>query len=404
MDYYEDLKKYVSESDIWPNLYMCDYLDIPRNKAIIIPPYIPYFGEHFAGSIEAVSRYIKEELDAKGWDQYIVFDLRDESYAVGFMKIIDEVIKPLIVNFNFPHQNIFFVNCAADVSFNRKVYYKYCALMNYMPVNVILTNTFESAQAREIFEEQTRELFHSTEPYREKKVLCFNRQPRAHRLVIVSELVNRGLRDSAFISMVKEKEHVLSNLYEINLLYPNMYDRVKQGIEIIAEDCPINLSLTDSNDNLLLPNENDLYLFENSLFSVINETLYHNSVDYVNEFRPDGNINDIPGRIHCYPSTFLTEKTWKTVRSKHPFIMTSIPYTLRGFRELGYKTFHPYIDESYDEIHDDETRLKVIADEIERLFRMTDDETRESQRNVQPKCDHNYQLLRTKKLEFKKMP
>lgn len=33
----------------------------------------------------------------------------------------------------------------------------------------------------------------------------------------------------------------------------------------------------------------------------------------------------------------------------HPFIVYGSPFTLKSLRELGFKTFSPFIDESYDE-------------------------------------------------------
>ena len=400
MDYYEDIIQQVENRDQWANRELAIGLNIPRDKLIIIPPHIPYFGEHFEGTIAATQKYVKEQLDTRGWNKFIVFDLRDESFATGYMRVIDEVIKPLIIDWNFPIHNIIYVNGAANVSYNRKVYFKYCAIMNYLPVPLWFTNTFEASPAKE---KNQIEVFHSTEPYRRKKILCLNMQPRAHRLVTVSEIVNCGLRDKTYLSFVKPQEHILSNLYEIKIFFPNLEERVTRGINSIKDEFPLNLTLNDNSDNMHILNESDLELYKNSLFSLVNETLFHHNVDYVSEFSPLGGLNDIPGRIHCYPSTFHTEKTWKTIRAKHPFIITSVPYTLQGLRELGYKTFHPYIDESYDTIEDDETRLTAIMDEVERLCNMSDDETREWLANVQPICDFNYKLLRTKKLEFKRL-
>ena len=400
MDYYEDIIQQVENRDQWANRELAIGLNIPRDKLIIIPPHIPYFGEHFEGTIAATQKYVKEQLDTRGWNKFIVFDLRDESFATGYMRVIDEVIKPLIIDWNFPIHNIIYVNGAANVSYNRKVYFKYCAIMNYLPVPLCFTNTFEASPAKE---KNQIEVFHSTEPYRRKKILCLNMQPRAHRLVTVSELISRGLRDKTYLSFVKPQKDILSNLYEMKVFFPNLEEKVTQGINSIADEFPINLTLNSNNDNMHILNESDLELYKNSLFSLVNETLFHHNVDYVSEFSPMGGLNDIPGRIHCYPSTFHTEKTWKTIRAKHPFIITSVPYVLQGLRELGYKTFHPYIDESYDTIEDDETRVMAIMDEVERLCNMTDDETREWLANVQPICDFNYKLLRTKKLEFRRL-
>jgi hypothetical protein len=43
------------------------------------------------------------------------------------------------------------------------------------------------------------------------------------------------------------------------------------------------------------------------------------------------------------------------------------PYTLKYLKEIGFKTFDPYINESYDLIEDNEIRFEMIVNEIKRL-------------------------------------
>jgi len=65
--------------------------------------------------------------------------------------------------------------------------------------------------------------------------------------------------------------------------------------------------------------------------------------------------------------------------------------SLKNLRSFGYKTFHPYIDETYDTIDNDEDRVEAICNEIERLCKLSDTEILEWQRNVEPIILHNYQ-------------
>ena len=45
---------------------------------------------------------------------------------------------------------------------------------------------------------------------------------------------------------------------------------------------------------------------------------------------------------------FISEKTFKPIVCSHPFMIWGNKNSLHYMRELGYKTFHPYIDETYD--------------------------------------------------------
>lgn len=78
--------------------------------------------------------------------------------------------------------------------------------------------------------------------------------------------------------------------------------------------------------------------------------------------------------VQKFSPAFPTEKTYKPIACRKPFIVFSTPFFLKEFRKLGYKTFSPYIDESYDTIEDDNERLNAIVNEIERLCELPDEE------------------------------
>jgi hypothetical protein len=60
---------------------------------------------------------------------------------------------------------------------------------------------------------------------------------------------------------------------------------------------------------------------------------------------------------------------------------------------MGYQTFHPYINETYDTIIDDEERLEAIYKETERLCTFTDEQWLQWQLNIKPIVEHNYTVL-----------
>jgi len=90
---------------------------------------------------------------------------------------------------------------------------------------------------------------------------------------------------------------------------------------------------------------------------------------------------------------FITEKTFRNIKYKKPFIVMGQPYTLASFHKLGYKTFSPIIVESYDTILDTNERLRVIITEIDRLRKMSDDEFANLLWQCKPIVEHNYDNL-----------
>ena len=66
-------------------------------------------------------------------------------------------------------------------------------------------------------------------------------------------------------------------------------------------------------------------------------------------------------RIH------LTEKTCRALACGHPFILLAGPESLKYLRSYGFKTFSPFIDETYDTIQDSQERLNAVIKEMQRI-------------------------------------
>jgi len=92
-----------------------------------------------------------------------------------------------------------------------------------------------------------------------------------------------------------------------------------------------------------------------------------------------------------YP--FITEKTFRNIKYKKPFIVMGQPNTLSSFHKLGYRTFSPLIDESYDTIGDTNKRFKKLLFEIDRLRKMSKAEFANLLQQCQPIVEHNYNNL-----------
>lgn len=61
---------------------------------------------------------------------------------------------------------------------------------------------------------------------------------------------------------------------------------------------------------------------------------------------------------------WCTEKSYKPMAYYHPFLIASGPGHINHLRSLGFETFDNMFDESYDEIDDPLTRVKLIYDNI----------------------------------------
>ena len=73
-------------------------------------------------------------------------------------------------------------------------------------------------------------------------------------------------------------------------------------------------------------------------------------------------------RIH------LTEKTLRPIACGHPFMLVSGPGSLAYLQSYGFKTFHPYINESYDLENDNNKRMSLIVNEMKRINNLSEEQ------------------------------
>lgn len=69
-------------------------------------------------------------------------------------------------------------------------------------------------------------------------------------------------------------------------------------------------------------------------------------------------------------TVFTSEKTWRPILMMQPFIFLGPWRALEKMRGLGFKTFSPFIDESYDDERDPRKRYQMIEKEIIKFINM----------------------------------
>jgi hypothetical protein len=220
----------------------------------------------------------------------------------------------------------------------------------------------------------------------DKKYLNLNRRWRQHRPILVGLLELQGLLDKGYVSFCKNVDgHNWTTVYdylESSMQYcdSELYNLFQSNRDRIESIPNMFLDTTELYINQVHVDNNLDYHYENTYFSIVNETNY---------FKDLGE------------GLFLSEKVFKPILRCHPFILVSRPHSLRKLKEIGYKTFSPYIDESYDEEVNDYERLKMIVNEIERLSNLSEPQLVEFLTAVKEIVEHNYQLLTTKSSELK---
>ena len=121
-------------------------------------------------------------------------------------------------------------------------------------------------------------------------------------------------------------------------------------------------------DSSHLSAEYSSYDIVNTAFSVVLETVFDE-------------------RIH------LTEKTCRALATGHPFILANGPGALQYLKGYGFKTFQPWINESYDSEYNHDKRLKMIILEMQRLCSLDESTFYKTVRECYKVADHNKKLF-----------
>jgi hypothetical protein len=91
-----------------------------------------------------------------------------------------------------------------------------------------------------------------------------------------------------------------------------------------------------------------------------------------------------------WSSEFITEKTYRTIANRHPFVMQGSPGILKYLKTKGYKTFDKLIDESYDDSKEENIEI------VEKVVDVGIDLCKKIPNNlnlIQEIVDHNYNNL-----------
>ena len=171
----------------------------------------------------------------------------------------------------------------------------------------------------------------------------------------------------------------INNLPERYLDYQDKIRSWVQGIPYSVDSFETKI---EAYDDLFTPKLSDYY--NSSKINVVLETDFHQSSQTQSRF------------------SILTEKTYKAMFYKKPFILIAQPNTLQVLRDCGYKTFGHVIDESYDLIETVPERLRAISNECLRIKNLGPFQLQSLLDSCQENIEHNYNLMLRE--SFRKIP
>lgn len=194
-----------------------------------------------------------------------------------------------------------------------------------------------------------------------KTFACLNKRIRPHRVWFYNYLFHSGLINKGLVSMNEFHRH------------PYKWEGKEIPLEIIdklGESLPIRV------------------------YGKPNDELDDNF--YINRFNPEICLDtyvSVVSEAHCGDSDqtmFLSEKIFKPIATRHPFMVMGNKDSMKKMREIGYKTFDNFIDQSYDSLptHD---RLQQLIECIRKIDNI--DDKLSWFKSMESDIEHNYNVL-----------
>lgn len=301
---------------------------------------------------------------------YILITLLFEGYLNdNFLSAMQEYFKHKQIPLT---QIIYVTNCGNG----KEVYENYCQRHNIIPEIQV--------EYLPVFRIDKTDIKHAVDKYllegytpgpKEKTFLCFNRRYSDHRVLFFIMMVKKKLIDKFYISMAASQPEA-NRTFKTNAEYliyrHNTYGITKDDIVECESLLPLILDNTNFNnypmETTLTPVEK---FYKNSLINIINETYFFNNI------------------IH------ITEKTYKPIAFLQPFILLGAAGSLQHIRNMGFKTFNNFWDESYDTEIDDITRFNKIINIVEQISNWSDEEKIKFSYSVKEIIEYNLNQLNT---------
>jgi hypothetical protein len=207
-----------------------------------------------------------------------------------------------------------------------------------------------------------------------KKYISLNRITSNHRIyraLLVSELVEHNLLNDGYVSFSRvcpdNHQHYRENLmsgYTDFKIPVSIVHRATANLDKLEDDLRIDFVQGSIPNQSMVLGPVDAMM--SSFVHVVSETQFW------------------PRKQH------LTEKIFKPVVARQPFILAGSAHNLEYLKSYGFKTFDRWWDESYDSIEDPVLRLQAIRKLLQEICNYSLDELTAMLADMESVLEHNY--------------
>jgi hypothetical protein len=209
---------------------------------------------------------------------------------------------------------------------------------------------------------------------RKNKFICFNRQMnyRYHRPVLAYFALKHDLLQEGIFSFIGKIDDPLDSLLRLCDDDPRILGEFATRIrDMIPYEIDTQILDSSSKTNFNTDNNRkDLYL--DTYLHIVSETRFEEG-----------------------SSPFMSEKTFRPIVNLQPFLYFGNHHSLAHLRDLGFKTFHPFIDESYDDEINPKNRMLMLERELVKFHAMSINDIHDWYYSITDTLIHNQRHLAT---------
>jgi len=208
--------------------------------------------------------------------------------------------------------------------------------------------------------------------------ITFNRlitEDRSYRIYFVSQLAKHNLIDKGLISFgVADHKQDWRDELERNTM-TKLSQHARQEIWNVLPNMPNRLYIDGDN----IPGAASTTIARSNSFTLQNK-----------ESSKDAFWHIVTETVFYYDKLHLTEKIFKPIVSKQPFMLLAAPGNLEYLRSYGFKTFGNVIDESYDTIQDPDARVDAVVAQMKWYSELSDSDKLDVMKKLEPIIEYNF--------------
>lgn len=329
-----------------------------------------YFKTHSDVGFSNLNETIKN--DVRNGKCSIVMYARDEGIFGSEINWELETLDSWIISENFPHGSVHFICMNLLISESVKK-------NNF---NIIGYPTSYNSETYLMLPYSNEDSFYDVGISEYPKLfLSYNKSNQfTYRIYLMLSLIKNKLVDSGLVSFSKHLKR--SNLEHFIGNHPyNVFDE-----DVINTYNKITPMYIDD----ILPNELDDDLNTCKGYEEFNGDIFGQGLflkHYSNSF-----LSLVSETLVLKDTVYLSEKTFKPIAMGHPFISISSRGTLKKIKELGYKTFDRWWDESYDECDEFNDRIDSVMHILNELNQKSNIELINMRKDMLDILIHNQKL------------